>query len=108
MVWAVDAFHRLTGRPLAPLPEPLVGDPTREAAPDGLRRNQTWVSMVMPVPPFVLGAVPSTMAAMNDLSDVLYMSPGEMGDPDWRRRDLHRTQMELVAASTSHGNECFY
>jgi len=108
VVSAIDTFYRLTGRPLSPLPQAQPGEPSREAAPEGLRRNRTWVRMVMPVPPFVLGAVPSVMAAMNDLSDVLYMPHGEMGDPDWRRRDLHRTQIELVAASTSHVNECFY
>ena len=108
MVSAIDTFHRLTGRPLAALPEPQPGEPTQEPAPDGLRRNRTWVSMVMPLPPFVLGAVPSAMVAMNGLSEPLYMPHDEMGDPDWQRGELHRTQMELVAASTSHVNECFY
>lgn len=61
----------------------------------------------MPVPPYVLGAVPSAMAAMNDLCGQLYMPPEEMGEPDWQRNALHRTKMELVAATVSHENQCF-
>lgn len=107
-VMAVDTFHRLLGRALTVLPEPGSGEPTREPPPDDIRKNHTWVRMAMPVPPFVLGAVPSAMRAMNDLSDVWYMPMDEMGDPDWHRGDLHRTQVELVAATMSHANQCFY
>jgi hypothetical protein len=64
--------------------------------------------MVMPVPPYVLGAVPAAEAAMNDLTNLLYLTEPEMADPDFRRGHLHRTQIELVAATVSHGNDCFY
>jgi hypothetical protein len=64
--------------------------------------------MVRPAAPFVLSSVSGAMRATNDLSDVLYMPMDQMGDPDWRRGKLHRTQVELVAASTSHANQCFY
>lgn len=107
-VTAVDTLHRLLGAELRPLPEPQAGEPTQEPVPEGARRNRTWVRMEMPSPPFVLGAVPSAMKAMVELSDLLYMPMAEMVDPDWRRGGLHRTQIELVAASTSHVNECFY
>lgn len=107
-VVAVDTFARLLGRDLTPLPDPRPGEPTHEPPPDGLRRNHTWVSMAVPVPPFVLGAVPAATAAVNDLTDQLYMPPERMGDSDWRRGGLHRTQIELVAATVSHENECFY
>lgn len=107
-VAAIDTFHRLAAWPLTALPEPEPGEPTHEPPPEGARKNRTWVSMVMPSAPFVLGAVPSALTAMNDLTDVLYMPMNEMSDPDWRRGELHRTQVELVAASTSHVNECFY
>lgn len=107
-VIAMDAFHRFAGWPLTPMPDPAPGVPTEEPPPDGARKNRTWVPMLMPSPPYVLGAVPSAASAMNDLTDVLYMPPQEMADPDWSRGDLHRTQVELVAAATSHANECFY
>lgn len=107
-VVAVDTFAQLLGQESMTLPDPADGEPTREPPPDGIRKNHTWVSMAMPVPPFVLGAVPAAMAAMNDLSETLYMSMDEMADPDWARGNLHRTQVELVAAAVSHENECFY
>lgn len=105
---AVDTFHRLLGRTPPPLPRPEPGTPARHAPPEGLRRNHTWVAMSMPSPPFVLGAVPAEAEAQNDLSDELYMPAAEMPDPAWRRRTLHRTQMEVVATTVSHENECFY
>lgn len=107
-VVAVDTFFRSTGFAPAPLPAPVDGEPTREETPDGLRRNHTWVAMDLPLPPFVLGAVPAAMAAMNALTVPLYMTMDEMGDHDWSRGELHRTQVELVAATVSTVNECFY
>lgn len=107
-VVAVDTFLACLGHEPLAAPAPVAGEPTRTPPPDGIRRNHTWVAMAMPVPPFVLGAVPDAMAAMNDLSEPLYMPMSDMGDPDWRRGDLHRTQVELVAATVSHENECFY
>jgi hypothetical protein len=107
-VTAVDTFFRLTGADQLPLPTPRPGGPSNEAVPDGAKLNRTWVRMVKPTPPAVLGAVPSAMYAMVALTDELYMPEEEMVDPDWRRGDLHRTQVELVAASASHVNECFY
>ncbi len=107
-VIAVDTLSRLLGREAISLPEALSGSPSQDPPPGNVRRNRTWVSMAVPSPPSVLGAVPDAMAAMNDLTDELYMPVAEMGDPDWRRRTLHRTQMELVAATVSHQNECFY
>lgn len=107
-VVAVGTFAQLLGLEPVTLPDPTDGEPTREPSPDGIRKNHTWVSMAMPVPPFVLGAVPAAMAAMNDLSETLYMSMDDMADPDWTRGDLHRTQVELVAAAVSHENQCFY
>lgn len=107
-VVAVDTFCRLTGRSVVDLPAPGPGEPSQEPPPGSVRRNRAWVSTAMPVPPYVLGAVPSAEAAMNDVTDLLYMTEAEVADPDSRRGDLHRTQMELVAATVSHGNECFY
>lgn len=107
-VAAIDTFTRLVGLPKPPFPEAQPGEPRREAAPDGLRRNHTWVPMSMPVPQMALGSVPSASAAVNDLVDNLYMSMTEMGDASWRRGPLDRPMVELVATVVSHSNECFY
>jgi hypothetical protein len=107
-VMAIDTFHRLAGWPLTPLPAARPGDPSREPPPGNARKNHTWVAMVRPAAPFVLSSVPGAMRATNDLSDVLYMPMDQMRDPDWRRGELDRTQVELVAATTSHANQCFY
>ena len=107
-VVAIDTFCRHLGVEPVPFSTPVEGEPTRIAPPDGLRRNRTWVSMDLPLPPFVLGSVPAAQTAMNDVSVPLYMPMEEMGDHDWRRGELHRTQIELVAATVSHVNECFY
>lgn len=107
-VTAVDTFLGLLGHEPEVLPDPVDGPPSEDPVPAAARRNRTWVSMVTPVPPFVLGAVPPAMAAMNRLCEQLYMPPDEMEDPDWQRNALHRTSMELVATTVSHQNECFY
>lgn len=107
-VVAIDTFCRLTGRPVVELPEPRAGEPSREPPPRAVRRHRTWVAMAKPSAPLVLGAVPAALEAMNDVTDLLYMTEEQMADPDLRRGDLHRTQIELVAATVSHANQCFY
>jgi hypothetical protein len=64
--------------------------------------------MMTPSAPHVLGPVPATEAALNDLCNALYTTEEQIGDPTFSRGDLHRTQIELVAAAVSHSNECFY
>jgi hypothetical protein len=64
--------------------------------------------MVTPLAPLVLGAVPSTEASVNALCDELYMPPEQIGDPTFGRGLLDRPRMELIAATVSHVNECFY
>lgn len=107
-VIAVDTFCRLLEVEPPPGPEATSGEPSGEPVPETARRNRTWVRMVMPSAPLVLGAVPSAEAAVNELCDQLYMPPAEMGDPGYRRGLLDRARMELVAATVSQVNECFY
>lgn len=107
-VVAVDTYRRLLGLEPEPLPVPQAGEPAR-VRPDGLTKGRTWVSMPQfAPPPLVLGAVPREVEDQNDLSDVIYMTGEEMADDDFSRRGLHRMQIETVAATTSHANECFY
>lgn len=108
-VVAVDTFTRLLGVDPEPLPEPLAGEPTGEVVEDLKRGGKTWFPAgEFPSPPTLLAMVPSEPENQNVLSDVLYMPGAEMVHPDWERNDLHRTQMEVVAASASHVNECFF
>jgi hypothetical protein len=59
--------------------------------------------------PFSLDLVPAEGWALMEIHGPLYMTPDEMGDPQFNRSPgLHRPQMELVAARTSLINECFY
>ena len=52
--------------------------------------------------------VPDENAITYPLIEALYMTGQDMEDPDFQRGNLHRTQIELVASTLSHGNECFY
>ncbi|NND84142.1 MAG: hypothetical protein HKN46_03240 [Acidimicrobiia bacterium] len=106
---AVDTFTRLLGMDPEPLPEPRAGEPSGEVNRDLKRGGKTWFPAgEFPSPPYLLAMVPSEPINQNVISDVLYMPGEEMVHSDWERNDLHRTQMEVVAASTSHVNECFF
>lgn len=108
-VVAVDTVTRLVGCELEPFPEPLPGAPSGEPVPAGVGKRSAWIAMESPpVPPNVLAAVPEAQRAMIDVTEALYMTGPEMADPDITISGLHRTQIELVATTTSHGNECFY
>ena len=105
---AVDMFHRALGMPLEPLPDPQPGEPSRTPPPTNLVFGKSFVPMALMVSiPQTVSLVPPETVAWQELSDAMYMTLGEMGDPDFRQA-LHRTQMELVAARTSQINECFY
>jgi hypothetical protein len=105
----IDSFTRLVGSRLEPFPDPVEGEPSRRVADPAPRRSRAWVRMVgFPTPPNVFSSVPDEMAAMNDISDVMYMPEFDMQYPDYEKHGLHRTQIETVAGTTSHGNECFF
>lgn len=107
-VAAVDTFCRLLGITPPPPPSAILGEPSGEPVPASARRNRTWVAMVTPLAPLVLGAVPSTEAALNALCDELYLPPSRIGEPGFARGLLDRPRIELVAATVSCVNECFY
>jgi len=108
-VVAIDTFTRLLGNEPEPFLEPQRGEPTRSRIAQPFKKGKTWITMgPMPVPPYVLSIVPDAMVRGNAIEDTLYMSGDEMGDPDFTRGSLHRTQIEFVAGSLSWANECFY
>ena len=106
---AIDTFTRLMGCQLEPLPEPIPGEPTRSPADPRPAHTKSWIPLGnVLVPPFTLSLVPEENTITNQLAWALYMTDAEMDDPDFRRGELHRTQMELVASIVSYDNECFY
>jgi len=125
-VLSIDELHRGLGVPLAALPAPLPGEPSRER-PEGLTTGVAWVPILpreaanagphadlyagLPVAPNVLTAmslVPDAVRQLQDLSAVHYLPQVEFPNPHYRGRALDRRQIELVAGRVSSLNECFY
>jgi hypothetical protein len=106
---ALDTFTRLIGVDPISFPEPRSGRPSPVAIPSRARKGKAWIPMAgYPVPPFTLSIVPAEMAATNATEHALYMPSRQMEDPDIVIDGLHRTQIETVATTVSHRNECFY
>lgn len=105
---ALDATAFGLGRPEAPLPEPVAGEPSR-IRPDDAELTTGWVPTVGPASaPSSLTAVTAEHDAMFDIHGELYLTIHQMGDLEIVRDGLGRPQMELVAARTSMLNDCFY
>ena len=118
-----DTLARACGGAPVPLPAPRLGEPSRERPP-GLSMGNAWVpmvdleaaegryelfyDMVKQMAGFVfnvaraLSAVPAEWEAFHRVFLFSYTTHGEV------RGDLERPQIELLAASTSAANECFY
>ncbi len=104
-----DTFARLLGLEPFDFPEPRSGQPTMTTVEPRPKKVRSWISVGPSlVPPFTQLLVPGENAMTYPLIEALYMTGWDMQDPDFRRGDLHRTQIELVAAVLSFGNECFY
>jgi hypothetical protein len=104
---AVDTFHRILGLQVPAFPD--ADDRTPAHHQVETVRKRTWVGMVgFEIPPNALSAAPEEKSAANALEAGFYMTGEQMADPDGRRGDLHRTQIEVVATALSHANECFY
>jgi hypothetical protein len=104
---AFDTFVRALGLPEPAFREPDSTPPTG-TVPDS-RRGRAWISTVgYPSPPNTVSAVPTEREAYGNVERGLYMPEPDMEEPDNRVGGLHRTQVELVAATVSHANECFF
>lgn len=114
-VGAVWHFSRNVGVPVAPLPQPVAGAPTRER-PERLEPAQlNWVPVAAPADAVAAvvqayTAVPGEQANTWRMADAQYMPEADMVDPAWTRRPggLSRAQMELVAARLTKLRDCFY
>jgi hypothetical protein len=104
-----DTFARLLGLDPFDFPQPRSGEPAMTTVDPRPKRVRSWISVGPSlVPPFTQILVPGENEMTYPLIEALYMTGWDMQDPDFRRGDLHRTQIELVAAALSFGNECFY
>jgi hypothetical protein len=108
-VIAIDTFSRLVDADLEPFPSPVPGEPVAVPPRGPRQRSKSWVAMHdLPVPPNVLSLVPPSQEATNATAEALYMTGAQMEDPDVTIDGLHRTQIEVVASSVSHANNCLY
>lgn len=108
-VIAIDTVTGLLGCELEPFPDPRSGEPSHELPGGRLRKGKAWVHMVgVGEPTNTLSAVPAERTATTNLTNFLYMTGPQMGNPDIVQSGLHRSQIELVAATTSYANECFF
>jgi len=110
-VRVVDTFRRLTGRDPAALPAPRPGDPPR-ALPDSVGDVGAWVPQSLTKARAnvsrALSCVPRTDTRVwRPLVDAHYSRGAEFASFTWDRA-LTRPQVELVAATVTWLNECFY
>ena len=122
---SIDAFHRALGLPLAPLPAPTPGSPSRYRPP-GAADSGAWVQTVQPdhageaeadlYPGGRTGNVISAMSLVPDsvrmllrLSGAHYLPINSILTPnDNADSALSRSQIELLAGRVSALSDCFY
>jgi hypothetical protein len=114
-VAAVWHFSRNVGRPVAPLPPPVAGQPSGARPPQLAAATLNWVPVAAPADAVAAvvqayTAVPGEQTNTWRMADAQYMPEAAMIDPAWTRRPggLSRAQMELVAARLTKLRDCFY
>lgn len=122
-VVSIDSFCRGVGVPPHPLPEPLLGEPSRYRPPQA-RSEDAWVPMIAARDAKgdeeglfgggqtgnvirALSLVPDEVRQLRDLSAAHYLTERRMMDLA-AGRSLSRAQMELIAGRVSALRECFY
>jgi hypothetical protein len=126
---AIDTLARGLGTPRPSRPDLVQGEPTGETAAEAVRHS-AWVRTVSPesatgelasyyrdraTNPFgfvgnvhkSLSLVPAEQFRTMSLCEAMYRPMGEMGTADTGRA-LGAAQMELIAATVSIANSCFY
>lgn len=104
-----DTFARLLGLQPFDLPDPHPGLPAEVLVEPRPQKIRSWITVGPAlVPPHAQALVPDENDLTYPLIEALYITGAAMENPDHSRGSLHRTQMELIAATVSYGNECFY
>jgi len=105
----IDVFAEAAGVPLAALPEPVDGEPSR-LRPEGLGDIGAHVPALDPFPAAnvarALSLVPEANKLFRTVSVPTYSAPG-FASLQWST-PLTRPQVELVASRVAAMNECFY
>ncbi len=104
---ALDTYRIGIGESPRKLPEPKSGEPAREKV-KGAKINRGWLpTRGVAGAPNCFSAVADENKALMDIHSVIYLSMPEMMDTSIVK-NLHRSQIELLAARTSNYNDCFY
>ncbi len=110
IVTAIDVYCRAVGDPQIELPEAVPGPPVAERPP-GVGDVGAWIPMTLDKAlanvSRALSLVPKTNATWRALVTESYSRGPEMMQLRWERA-LNRPQIELVAATVSREQECFY
>lgn len=110
IVTAVDVYARAIGDQPLELPESTAGSPAAER-PSGVGDVGAWIPMTLDKAlanvSRALSLVPRTNATWRTLVTESYSRGPEMLELTWSR-PLTRPQIELVAATVSRQQECFY
>lgn len=107
---AVDGFAEALGAELRPLPEPGGGEPSR-VRPEGMGDVGAFVSQALDKRlanvSRAASLVPDTAALWQEVVSQHYSRGAEFAEAVWDR-PLSRPQVEVVAATVSQLNQCFY
>ena len=104
---ALDTFLYGAGFTLRELPVPISGEPTQLEV-KGAKLMRGWFpTRGTAGAPNCFSAVADEDKALHDIHSIIYLSMEEMADLNVVK-DLHRSQIELLAARTSNYNDCFY
>ncbi len=125
-VISIDGFHRAMGLPLAPLPQPVAGEPDYYR-PGGASDHGAFVATILPqdLPDgeadlyggasqtgnviTAMSLVPGSVRMLTILGGAQYLPASKVADPtDNGGRALNRAQIELTAARVSSLSDCFY
>lgn len=125
-VISIDGFHRAMGLSLAPLPQPVAGEPDHYL-PTGARDHGAFVATILPQDLTTgeadlyggssqtgnvitaMSLVPDSVRMLTVLGGAQYLPASKVADPtDNGGRALNRAQIELTAARVSSLSDCFY
>lgn len=106
-VITIDTFLEGIGVEPWSLPAPEKGEPGR-AVVERAKITDGWLpTRGRASPPAAFSAVAAEDETMDDLLEAMYLTEEEMQDTNITK-DLHRSQIEVLAARVSYYNDCFF